>query len=358
MSANIFGERLKMLSFGESHGPGLGVVVDGCPAGVEFDQNLLNLELARRRPGQQGSAQSAVVSARAEADTPELLSGVFQGKTLGTPIAVLVRNHDQRSEDYEQIQNQPRAGHADDVWVKKFGISDHRGGGRSSGRETLSRVIAGSFAQMILKQVSPATRVYAFASQIASFTLKQQDILEIKKRFQSTTPPHPSPYFDQFVARFPSPLQSAAVEKLLSDAKENGKSYGGIAQVWIENPPESLGQPVFHKLKSDLAAAMMSVGAVSGVELGDGFLAVQAEGSEFHSHGPKHGGYGGVRGGISTGERIVLKVAFKPTSSVLDVAKQGRHDPCIVTRAIPVLEAMANFVLADHALWARTDRIK
>jgi chorismate synthase len=357
MSANLFGERLQMMSFGESHGPALGVVVDGCPAGVKFDLDLLKLELGRRRPGQTESVQQGVVSARNESDHPEILSGILETSTLGTPIAMIVRNQDQRSEDYQEILQAPRAGHADDVWLNKFGVSDHRGGGRSSGRETVSRVIAGSIAQMILRQLSPSTRVYAFASQIGSLTLKQQDILEIKKRFQSTTPPHPSHYFDQFVARFPSPLQSAAIEKLLRDAKEQGKSYGGIAQLWIENPPASLGQPVFHKLKADLTAAMMSVGAVSGVELGDGFLAVQAEGSEFHGQGPKNVGYGGIRGGISTGERIVLKVAFKPTSSVMDVAKKGRHDPCIVTRAIPVLESMANFVLADHALWQRTDRI-
>ena len=355
MSANIFGERLKMLTFGESHGAALGVVIDGCPGAIPFDKALLQTELNRRKPGS-NDAQTGVVSSRQEADQVEILSGVFENRTLGSPIAMMVRNTDAKSEDYEQLKNNPRAGHADDMWEKKFGVNDHRGGGRASGRETVARVMAGSVAQMILKATKPGTRVFGFASQIGSLQLKQQDYLEIKKRFQSATPPHPSHYFDQFAARFPSPLQNAQVEQLLTQAKTDGKSYGGIAQIWIENPPECLGQPVFHKLKADLTTALMGVGAVVGVEIGDGFAAALAEGTQFHGQGGKSPSYGGIRGGISTGERITLRVAIKPTSSVLDVAKQGRHDPCIVTRAIPVLEAMVNFVLADHLLWSRTDR--
>lgn len=344
-----------MTSFGESHGAGLGVVLDGVPAGVTWHEAVLTEELARRRPGAHGTASDGVVSARQESDVPEVLSGVFQGKTLGTPIAILVRNSDARSQDYAQIASQPRAGHADDVWREKFGHSDPRGGGRSSGRETVSRVMAGSVAQMLLRELAPGLRVYGFASQVGPLKMKQQDYLEIKKRFQVPHPPAGGSYFDGFVARFPSPAQSVQAEEMLKKAVEDGKSHGGIAQIWVENPPAGLGQPVFSKLKSDLASALMGVGATSGVEVGDGFLAAQAEGTEFHQNKP--GGYGGIRGGISTGERITIKVAFKPTSSVLDVAKQGRHDPCIVTRAIPVLEAMVNWVLADHLLWTRQDRL-
>lgn len=358
MSANSFGSRFVVTSFGESHGLALGVVVDGCPAGVPFDLQLLMNELKRRRPGQHGQ-DAALVSERKEEDTPEIMSGVFENVTLGTPIAICVRNQDARPQDYQQIAAQPRVGHADDVWKNKFGVSDPRGGGRASGRETVSRVMAGAVAQMLLRKIHPSCRVYGFASQIGALTLNKQDYLEIKKRYQSSTPPTSAQYFDQFPARFPSALQSAQIEKLLTEAKAEGKSYGGMAQIWIENPPENMGQPVFHKLKADLTAAFMGVGAACAIEIGSGFEAATAEGSQFHGVQGRMSGapsYGGIRGGISTGDRITIRVAFKPTSSVLDVAKQGRHDPCIVPRAIPVLEAMANLVLADHLLWMRTDR--
>jgi chorismate synthase len=322
--------------------------------------NFLETELKRRRPGTHDSAQAAVVSSRQEEDVPEILSGIFAGFTLGTPIAILVRNLDARPDDYKAIAENPRPGHADDVWSDKFGRRDHRGGGRASGRETVARVMAGAVAQMFLRHVYPGLRAYAFASQIAHLKLKQQDYLEIKKRYQTTTPPPSNSYFDQFAARFPSPLQAVEVEKLLADAKDKGRSYGGLAELWIENAPASLGQPVFRKLKADLAGALMGIGATSAVEVGDGFASALAEGSQFHGQTNSQSNsdqYGGIRGGISTGDRILLRVAFKPTSSVLDVAKQGRHDPCIIPRAVPVLEAMANLVLADHVLWARTDQV-
>jgi chorismate synthase len=346
--ANSFGSRLIMTSFGESHGPALGVVIDGVPAGVKWDSGLLAKELERRRPG-----QSQVVSARGEKDEPEVLSGVFEGKTLGTPIAIIVRNHDARSQDYQKISRSPRAGHADDVWKMKFGHSDPRGGGRSSGRETVSRVMAGSVAQMILKRLAPKLKVTGFASAIGPITLDDKDLRSFSK-IRST---HAA---DAFVARFPSSTKQDAVEALLLDAKREGHSYGGVAEIWVDGVPKGLGQPVFHKLKADLAAAYMSIGATAAIELGAGISATQAEGSVFHSGKwqktkRKEDVYGGIRGGITTGERLILRVAFKPTSSVLDVAKKGRHDPCIVPRAIPVLEAMTHFTLADHLLWSRTD---
>lgn len=339
MPANSFGTRFQITTFGESHGPALGVVVDGCPAGIPFDPELLRYELGRRRPG-----SSAMVSARDEKDEPEVLSGIYDGKTLGTPIAILVRNQDQRSDDYAAIAVHPRPGHADNAWLAKFGHVDPRGGGRSSGRETVARVMGGAVAQMLLRTVCPDLRVRGFASQIGSFSLTPAEIAHA-----------PNTDIDSFPARFPS-AHAKEVERLLRRAKEEGKSYGGVAEVEIDGAPAGLGQPVFHKLKADLASAFMGVGATSGVEFGAGFEAARAEGTEFHSHGAQSPGYGGINGGISSGAPIRVRVAFKPTSSVLDVAKKGRHDPCIVPRAIPVLEAMAWLVLADHVLWARGDR--
>ncbi|MGE5086784.1 MAG: chorismate synthase [Bacillota bacterium] len=341
MSANQFGSRFTITSFGESHGTALGVLIDGCPAGVSFDGDLLTKELERRRPGHHGSGQ--IVSGRQETDQPEVLSGVFDGKTLGTPIAMIVRNQDARSQDYTKIQNSPRAGHADDMWKNKFGHSDHRGGGRSSGRETVSRVMAGAVAQMLLKDVSAHTKVIGYASQVGPMVLTEEE------RKNVTTV-----YVDSYQARFPSKRDSEVAD-LLKKAQESGESYGGVAEILIQNPPAYLGQPVFHKLKSDLAQAFLSVGAANGFELGLGFESATVKGTEFHQGSQEP--YGGIRGGISTGEDILLRVSFKPTSSILDVAKKGRHDPCIVTRAIPVLEAMTWIVLADHYLWSRTDRV-
>ncbi len=343
MSANQFGSRFVITSFGESHGTALGVLIDGCPAGVSFDEALLKKELERRRPGHHGKGTEQVVSGRAEADQVEVLSGVFEGKTLGTPIAMIVRNQDARSQDYAQIQKAPRAGHADDMWKNKFGHSDHRGGGRSSGRETVSRVMAGSVAQMMMSHVSASTKVIGYASQISSYELTPDERARVAQN-----------NIDSYQARFPS-IRHNEIAEMLKKAQESGESYGGVAEILVQNPPAYLGQPVFHKLKSDLAQAFLSVGAANGFELGLGFESAAVQGTHFHQG--SQDAYGGIRGGISTGESILLRVSFKPTSSILDVAKKGRHDPCIVTRAIPVLEAMTWLVLADHYLWAKTDRV-
>ncbi|MGZ3749622.1 MAG: chorismate synthase [Pseudobdellovibrionaceae bacterium] len=342
MSANQFGSRFVVTSFGESHGTALGVVIDGCPAGVSFNEDLLKKEMQRRRPGHHGSGQ--IVSGRQETDAPEVLSGIFEGVTLGTPIAIIVRNQDARSQDYSEIKNKARAGHADDMWNEKFGHSDHRGGGRSSGRETVSRVMAGSVAKMMMNQVSAGTKIFGYALQIGPFSLtaEEKEQVHIKD-------------IDSFQARFPS-ARDVEVAKILKNAQEQGESYGGVAEILIQSPPSFLGQPVFHKLKSDLAQAFLSIGATSGFEVGLGFSSAEIKGTEFHKEA-NSSNYGGIRGGISTGENILLRVSFKPTSSIMDVAKKGRHDPCIVTRAIPVLEAMTWLVLADHYLWAKTDRI-
>ncbi len=356
MSANIWGSRFKIISFGESHGVGLGVVIDGCPSEVEYDESLLKKELSRRRPGQtlvnkNSSVAPAVsiVSDRKEEDLPEILSGVFNGKTLGTPIAVLVRNKDARSHDYNDIAKSPRPGHADDTWKTKFGHTDHRGGGRSSGRETLSRVIAGAFAQMLVKKNFSNLSIFGFASQIGPIKMESDEVKSMESKINDPN------FIDTFSSRCPVDEKNKRIEELLIEAKQTGKSYGGEVILVIKNPPAGLGQPVFHKLKSDLAAAFMSLGATNGVELGDGRIAANAEGSEFHRRSDSSQ-YGGIRGGISTGETIFMRIFFKPTATVLDAATKGRHDPCIIPRAIPVLEAMAWLVIADHILWQRSDR--
>lgn len=344
MTGNSFGSRFILTSFGESHGPALGAVIEGCPAGVRFDHEFLISELARRRPGFAG-ASSDIVSARAEMDLPEILSGVLEGKTLGTPIAVLVRNQDARSQDYENLRNQARPGHADDVWSMKYGHRDHRGGGRSSGRETVSRVIGGAVAKMLIRALHPETKIRGFATQIGEHQLSQQEIADHMQSVQSA---------DQYPARYPS-FDKEFIRTELLKAKEAGESLGGKAMIVIQSPPKALGQPVFHKLKSDLAAALMSVGGVSAVELGSIAEDLSLPGSKYHSKGPET--YGGIRGGISTGETISLAISMKPTSSIMDIAKKGRHDPCLIPRAIPVFEAMMSLVIADHIMWQRTDRL-
>lgn len=343
MSANTFGQYFQIHSFGESHGTALGCVIEGCPAGVPFDMELLTHELERRRPGQDLTSQ------RKESDLPEVLSGVFEGKTLGTPIAITVRNQDAKSQDYAEIQKTPRAGHADDMWLDKYGHRDHRGGGRSSGRETVARVMGGAVAKMLLQKLHPELKIVGFATEIGHEKLSSTDkqaFLEkakLKKYHQ-----------DEFTARFPSPAHEK-IKGLLEKTQADGNSLGGTAEIRVFNMPRGLGQPVFHKLKADLAAAMMSVGATHSFSVGEDVDSGKA-GVDFHGQA-NQAQYGGIRGGISTGEDLILNVGFKPTSSILDVAKKGRHDPCIIPRALPVLESMVALVLADHLLAQRLDRV-
>ncbi|MCS6837275.1 MAG: chorismate synthase [Bdellovibrionaceae bacterium] len=337
---NTFGKLFQCHTFGESHGPALGVVVDGMPAGVEFDQELLLRDLMRRRPGRWGNVTSEGVSARQEEDLPEVLSGVYQNKTLGTPIAIIVRNHDARSTDYAHLVD--RQGHADRVWRLKYQHVDPRGGGRSSGRETIGRVIGGSLAKMLLRHLLPDLRIVGYLSQIGPLSLSNDEWEQASNLD-----------IDQFVGRFPSLNQSEKVRELLAQAQKQGESWGGKVVVRILRLPVGLGQPVFHKLKSDLTMGVMSVGAVSSVEIGQP-INLEVPGSVFHHQKQT---YGGILGGISTGDEVIIQVTFKPTSSILDVAKKGRHDPCVAIRAVPVIEAMVALVLADHVLWRRLDRV-
>lgn len=346
MSANLFGLNFRIMSFGESHGPGLGVVIDGCPSGLAFDEDFLKAELKRRRPGRWTDDQIAV-SSRQEADAAEVLSGVFQGKTLGTPIAMICRNTDARSQDYEDLAKSPRVGHADDTWKIKFDHVDPRGGGRSSGRETWSRVAAGAVAKMLIRSMIPKISMRAYVSSLGPISLsKEEEVLFLQSQSSA----------DQWPGRFPSRARNDELKNLLREAQGAGESFGGIAKMEITGLPSGLGQPVFHKIKSDLGAAMMSIGAVNGFELGSGFSLAQEAGTTYHRQ-QAQSVYGGARGGISTGEPIHFSVSVKPTSSILEVAKKGRHDPAILIRAIPVIEAMAALVIADHLLWSRKDKL-
>mgnify|MGYP006077684209 FL=1 len=340
MSANSFGNRIKMHTFGESHGRAMGTLIDGFPAGLTVDVAELQNYLDRRKPG-----TSAWVSARKETDKLEIVSGIFEGKTLGTPICGLVHNQNARSEDYEKIKEEPRHGHAETVWKNKFGYIDHRGGGRSSGRETLSRVIAGALCEQALKKIAPKTEIIGWVSKVGEWSC-DEEIAAKSNRAKIDKMPGRFPYKDD---KF--------ITKKLESAKAKGESYGGIAEIVVKNPLESLGQPVFHKLKSDIAAAAMSLGATLGVDFAEGFESIEKPGTEFHTTTTTNQ-YGGIQGGISTGQTIRFRVYFKPTSSILDVAKKGRHDPCIVPRAVPVLEAMTAFILFDHWLWSKTDKLE
>lgn len=330
MSGNSFGALLKAVSFGESHGRSMGVVLEGVPAGLNFDEDLLRLKLECRRPGSQ-----AWVSSRNEPDDFEILSGLFEGKTLGTPLAICVHNKDIRSEDYKKMLS--RQGHADQVWKDKYVHVSPSGGGRSSGRETVSRVIVGSVAQMILRELSERTQVLSCITKLGQFSAPFQSAEQI-----------------DMLTGFSDKTLSSKIQKELLELKEKGNSVGAQVEVYIFNPPKNLGRPVFDKIKARFAAAFMSVGAVCSVSLGESEKALMQLGSEFHNDSLS---YGGSLGGITTGETLVFKSIIKPSSSLGSVAKLGRHDPCIALRALPVLEAMSFWILADELLMTRCDNM-
>ncbi len=316
--SNTFGQYFQWTSFGESHGPAMGVVIDGCPAGLEFDSDLLLSNLAKRRPGKKGE------SGRQEADEPEILSGVFEGRTLGTPIAMVVRNQDQRSKDYSEIKNSPRTGHADDLWKEKFSNWDYRGGGRASARETLNWVMAGSVAQMLVRALYASTSVRSEILEVGGETFKGKD--------------------------------DPKLLEMLEQAKTDGESFGAILGLSITHPPRLLGEPTLTKFKGVLGQALMLINACCGVEWGDGFKMARKKGSEVHQD-PQSPSYGGQRGGITTGEEVTIQMAFKPTSSIKDIAKKGRHDPCVALRAGPIAEAMVWNVMADLILARRLNNM-
>ncbi|MDD4976668.1 MAG: chorismate synthase [Bacteriovorax sp.] len=323
MRGNSFGKMFSLTSFGESHGPAMGVVLDGVPSGLKFSIDDLQACLDRRAPG-----KIAGTTGRIEKDEAEILSGIFEGQTLGTPIAVIVRNTNQKSSDYDKLKNDHRPGHADRTVEMKYGIRDHRGGGRASGRETVSRVIAGYFAGLII----PTIKVKAFVSCLGPFKFESMpNNLDISF----------APY------SFPDTSKNDEIQKYLEDLQKNGESVGGRVRIIVDHCSIGLGEPAFDKLKADFAKALLSIGAVVSFSYGLGEEMAAMSGSEVSRN---LSAFGGMEGGISNGERMLMTITFKPTSTVGDTARAGRHDPCIIPRAIPVVEAMVKVVLADHYL--------
>lgn len=348
MSGSTFGQFFRVSTFGESHGPGIGVVIDGVPPHIPLTAADIQHDLDRRRPG-----QSKVTTQRQEADQAEILSGIFEGKTTGAPVAILIRNQDQRSKDYSNIKDVYRPGHADFSFDVKYKIRDYRGGGRSSGRETACRVAAGAIAKRLLDQ---------FDVKILAYTIQVADVVAQKRDYD---------VIETNLVRCPDAEAAAAMVDKIDAARKDCDSLGGIIEAVVQGCPPGLGDPVFDKLNAKLAHGLMSIGTMRGIEFGTGFDAVKLHGSEhndkFYMDGDrvrtKTNHAGGILGGISTGEDILLRVAVKPTSSIAkeqptvnkdhqDVTMQvkGRHDPCICPRAVPVVEAMIAITLADALL--------
>jgi chorismate synthase len=345
VAGNTFGRLFTVTSFGESHGPALGCVVDGCPPGLELSEADLQADVDRRRPG-----TSQYTSQRRESDTVRILSGVFEGRTTGTPIGLLVENEDQRSRDYDKIKDRFRPGHADYTYQQKYGFRDYRGGGRSSARETVMRVAAGAVARKYLR-ARLGVRIFGYLAQMGPLVLEPKDLAGV----------HTNPFF------CPDPARIKELEDFIWRMREAGDSIGARVTVIAAGVPPGLGEPVFERLDADLASAMMGINAVKGVEIGDGFKAVEQRGSEHRDEltpaGFKSNHAGGVLGGISSGQDIVVSLALKPTSSIVvpgatidlegaacEIATTGRHDPCVGFRATPIAEAMMALVLMDHYL--------
>lgn len=357
---NTFGQIYRLTSFGESHGPAVGGVIDGMPAGVTIDPDAVQHELDRRRPG-----QSDIVTARRESDRVEILSGVYEGRTLGTPIGFIVRNSDSHSDDYENLRHVYRPSHADYTYSVKYGLRDHRGGGRSSARETVARVVGGAFARQALAGLGVS--IHAYTSAVGTVTL---DVPADRLDLNMT---------ESNAVRCPDPDTAAEMERLIKAVKAEGDTVGGIVTCVIDGVPAGLGEPVFGKLHARLAEAMMSINAAKGFDYGMGFDGAAMRGSEVNDiFEPTDDGRittrtnhsGGIQGGISNGARITMRVAFKPVATLLReietvddesrktvLKMRGRHDPCVVPRAVPIVEAMAAMTILDAVLLSRTVRL-
>ena len=345
MSGNSFGNSFIVTTFGESHGVALGCVVDGCPPGLEISEEDIQKELDKRKPG-----SSKYTTQRKENDEVEILSGVFEGVTTGTPIGLLIRNKDQKSKDYDELKNVFRPSHADYVYSKKYGIRDHRGGGRSSARETAMRVASGAIAKKYLNE-KLGINIRGYLSQIGSIKVSDIDFEQINQ----------NPFF------CPDSEILLDIENLIDELREDGDSVGAKIDISVSNMPVGLGEPVFDKLEADLAKSLMSINAVKGFEIGKGFGLVASKGSESRDEMTPEGylsnNSGGISGGISTGQEIKISIALKPTSSISkegqtidaegesqQIQVQGRHDPCVGVRATPIAEAMTALVIMDHFL--------
>lgn len=351
MSGNTFGKVFQLTTFGESHGAAIGGVIDGCPSGIELDLQAIQKDLNRRKPG-----QSAIVTQRKEPDEVQFFSGIFEGKTTGVPIGFAIFNTNQKSRDYDHIKDQYRPSHADKVYDDKYGVRDYRGGGRSSARETASRVVAGAIA----KQFLPDVKFTAFVSSVGDIKLdKPYHNLDFD-------------FIEQNPVRCPDPEKAVEMEDYIKKIRKEGDTVGGVITGVIQNVPIGLGEPVFDKLHAELGKAMLSINAVKGFEYGSGFEGAQKRGSDhndlYNTDGTtKTNHAGGIQGGISNGMDIYFNVAFKPVATIMqsqktinnkgeqvDMQGKGRHDPCVVPRAVPIVEAMAALVLADFTLLNRT----
>lgn len=355
MAGNTFGNLFKLTTFGESHGVAIGGVLDGCPSGIEIDLAAIQKEMDRRKPG-----QSAIVTQRKEPDVVEFYSGIFEGKTTGTPIGFAIHNTNQKSHDYSHIQNSYRPSHADYVYDQKYGFRDYRGGGRSSARETASRVVAGAIAKQFLSSI----KINAFVSQVGKLRMN----IPYQQLDLGLTESNP--------VRCPNPETAAKMEEYIKEVRKEGDTIGGVVTCVVQNVPIGLGEPVFDKLHAELGRAMLSINAVKGFEYGSGFEGVQMKGSEhndqFNHDGTTKTNYsGGIQGGISNGMDIYFNVAFKPVATVIQPYEtidkegnkvttkgKGRHDPCVVPRAVPIVEAMTALVLADYMLLNRTIKVE
>ena len=353
MSGNIYGTLFRLATYGESHGPAIGGVIDGCPAGIALDFEAIQRDLNRRKPG-----QSAIVTQRKEPDEVSVYSGIFEGKTTGTPIGFAIHNTNQKSHDYSHIKDSYRPSHADYVYDEKYGIRDYRGGGRSSARETASRVVAGAIAKQFLAPIS----IQAYVSSVGTLTMN--------------TPPSQVDFstIEENPVRCPDLKMAEEMEAYIKQIRKEGDTVGGIITCVIKNVPVGLGEPAFDKLHAELGKAMLSINAVKGFEYGSGFEGTQMKGSEhndlFNTDGTTQTNRsGGIQGGISNGMDIYFNVAFKPVATIMqhqetinskgekvDMQGKGRHDPCVVPRAVPIVEAMAALVLADFSLLKRTNK--
>jgi chorismate synthase len=354
MAGNTFGKLLKLTTFGESHGTAIGGIIEGCPAGITLDFERIALEMARRKPG-----QSKIVSQRKEADEVQFLSGIFEGKTTGTPIGFIIPNENQKTEDYSHLKDSFRPSHADYVYEKKYGIHDYRGGGRSSARETACRVFGGAVA----KQIIPDIKINAFVSSVG-------DVF-IDKPYQDLD----FSLIESNLVRCPDIETAAKMEQLITQVKKEGDTIGGTITCVIQNVPIGLGEPVFDKLHAELGKAMLSINAVKGFEFGSGFCGATMTGSQHNDLYNEDGTTktnlsGGIQGGISNGMDIYFRVAFKPVATLLqkqevltnnaEIIEQqgkGRHDPCVVPRAVPIVEAMTAMVMADYFLFDKIYKI-
>lgn len=347
MSANSYGTLFRLTTFGESHGEALGGIIDGCPAGLNLDFEAIQKEMQRRKPG-----QSAIVTQRKEPDEVQFLSGIFEGKTTGTPIGFIIPNTNQKSDDYSHIKNYYRPSHADYVYEKKYGIRDYRGGGRSSARETACRVVAGAIAKQLIAQV----KINAFVSSVGDIFMEK---------------PYQEVDFSQIESnpvRCPHQESAEKMEALIREVRKQGDTVGGTITCVLQGVPVGWGEPVFDKLHAELGKAMLSINAVKGFEYGSGFCGARMKGSEHNDLYNEDGTTktnlsGGIQGGISNGMDIYFRVAFKPVATLIqsqelltnegtleEVQGKGRHDPCVVPRAVPIVEAMAAIVLADFYL--------